>query len=130
VIRGRTALKVFAILFALLAVSNLLKPLELSSTAGFVLFGRRLSGAANLVAGPLFALFLAVYAFGVWKLRRFALPMAFAYGLYVLANLALWNVRTPAESPSLGFGLAYAAVALGVSWGSAFLLYRNRAALS
>jgi hypothetical protein len=129
-VQGRTLLKVFAILFALLAISNLSKPLELSSTAGFVLFGRRLSGTANLVAGPLFGAFLAVYAYAVWTLRRFALPMAIAYGVYVLVNLALWNVRMPAERTSLAFGLAYATVALGVSWGCAYLLFRNRAQLS
>jgi hypothetical protein len=128
--RGTTALKVFAILFGLLAISNLSKPLELSSTAGFVLFGQRLSGVANTIAGPLFGLFLAIYAFGVWTLRSFALPMGIAYALYVLANLILWNVRMPAAaSPPVWFGLVYMAIALGVSWGSAYLLYQNRAHL-
>jgi hypothetical protein len=129
-IQGRTLLKVFAILFALLAVSNLSKPLELSGTAGFVLFGKRLSGTANLLAGPLFGAFLAVYAYGVWMLRRFALPMGLVYAAYVIVNLALWNLRMPAERTSFAFGLAYATVALGVSWGSAYLLYKNRAHLS
>jgi len=128
VIRGKTLLRIFAILFALLAISNLSKPLALSSTAGFVLFGQRLSGVANAIAGPLFGLFLAIYAFGVWNLRSFALPMGVAYALYVLANLVLWNVRMPAAaSPPVWFGLIYLAVALGVSGGSAYLLLQNRA---
>ena len=41
-------LRVAAVLFALLAVSNLLKPVQLWGVhTGFVLFGHRLSGMAN-----------------------------------------------------------------------------------
>jgi hypothetical protein len=129
--RGR-ALTVCAVLFGLLAVSNLLKPLQLGGAqTGFVLFGERLDGIANTIAGPLFGLFLAVYAAGIWGLRRFALPMAYAYAAYVLANLVLFTVRTPTP-PGLGplvFGVVYAAVAIGVSVGAVLLLRARRAAL-
>jgi len=37
-------LTVAAILFGLLAISNLLKPLEIGPTTGFVFLGKRLSG--------------------------------------------------------------------------------------
>ena len=47
-----TLLSIFTILFAVLAVSNLLKPLQpLGDETGFVLFGTRLTGTANLIAG-------------------------------------------------------------------------------
>src|SRR2546422_11277897 len=50
-------LTVLALLFGLLAVSDLAKPLAASLGGGlrpgFVLFGHRLSGTANAVVGPL-----------------------------------------------------------------------------
>lgn len=124
-------LRVLAVLFGLLAVSNLLKPLRLGAQTGFVLFGERLSGVANAVAGPLFGVFLAVYALGIWRMRRYALPMSYLYAAYVIANLVLYTIRTP-QPPGPGamlFGLVYAAIAIGVSGGAALLLRRHRAAL-
>ncbi len=127
------ALSVFAVLFALLAVSNLLKPFQLGgSQTGFVLFGERLSGTANAVAGPLFGAYLALYAAGIWRRRRFALPMAYAYAAYVAVNLVLFNLRNPSP-PGVGyllFGLVYAAAAIGVSSGAAVTLARRKTALA
>ena len=130
--RRGTALTVFAILFGMLAISNFLKPLQLTSSAGFVFFGSRLSGAANAIAGPLFGLFLAVYAYGIWNMRRFALPMGHAYATYVILNLFLWTMRMPEGSNELGVigGIVYAAVAIGVSLGSAVLLTKRKAELT
>ena len=71
------ALTVFAICFALLAISNLLKPLQIGGDrTGFVLLGTRLSGIPNDIVGPLFGIFLAVYAYGIWNMRRFAMATA------------------------------------------------------
>jgi hypothetical protein len=93
--RGR-ALTIFAILFGLLAVSNLLKPFQFGGEhTGFVFFGSRLSGIANTIIGPLFGIFLAVYAYGIWNMRRFALPMAHAYATYVILNLIFFTFRNP-----------------------------------
>ena len=72
-------LRVFAVLFALLAVSNLTKPLGLSVEQGFVFFGRRLSGTPNLIAAWSFAVFLFAYAAALWRERTQALPMGIAY---------------------------------------------------
>ena len=58
-----TLLSIFAMLFAVLAVSNLLKPVQiLGEETGFVLFGTRLTGTANLIAGPLAGAYLLAYA--------------------------------------------------------------------
>jgi hypothetical protein len=128
--RGR-ALTTFAVLFAILAVSNLLKPFHFEGgDTGFVFFGKRLSGTANAVVGPLFGVFLLAYAAGIWRMRRFALGMAYAYAAYVIVNLVLFNVRTP-QPPDAGpgylvFGIVYAAVAIGVSSGAAYLLAKRR----
>ena len=129
--RGAT-LTVFAVLFALLAVSNFLKPFQLTSDTGFVLFGRRLSGTPNALAGSLFGLYLLLYAAGIWRLKRYALPMGYAYAGYVILNLILFNVRNPLPA-SLAynvFGIVYAVVAIGVSGAAVYLLTTRRAALT
>ena len=128
--RGR-GLAVAAVLFALLAVSNLMKPLEMSADQGFVFFGHRLRGAANALAGPLFGAYLLVYASGIWSMRRFALPMGVLYAAYVIVNLVAFRLWGPIE-PGVGdavFGLVYAAIAIGVSSGTAWVLARRRAEL-
>lgn len=125
-------LTTFAVLFALLAGSNLLKPLQLGGAqTGFVFFGERLTGTANTIAGPLFGLFLLVYALGIWNMRRFALPMARLYAAYVIVNLVLFTIRTPVP-PGVGyavFGLVYSVVAIGISVWAAVALGRRRADL-
>jgi len=125
-----TALTVFAVLFGLLAVSNLLKPLQLTSSAGFVFFGRRLDGAANMILGPLFGVLLAVYAYGIWNMRRFAMPIAHAYATYVILNLILFTFQVPeGYTLPVAFMAVYAVVAIGVSLGSAILLTQRKADL-
>jgi hypothetical protein len=128
-------LTVLALLFGLLAVSDLAKPLEASLGGGlrpgFVLFGHRLSGTSNAVVGPLFGLYLLVYAAGIWRMRRFALPVGTVYGIYVIANLTLFMVRDPEPMrEGVLFGVLYTLVAIGVSWGAVWLLSQRRAALT
>jgi hypothetical protein len=126
-------LRIAAVLFALLAVSNLLKPLQLWGVhTGFVLFGHRLSGTANALVGPLFGLYLLVYALGLWRQRFFALPMAYAYAAYVIINLTLFIASQPpaSETGTRLLGLVYTVVAIGVSSGTAVLLTRHRRALT
>jgi hypothetical protein len=130
---GKQTLKVFAVLFALLAVSNLLKPFQIGGEqTGFVFFGQRLSGTANMIAGPLFGLYLLVYAWGIWRMKRFALPMGHAYATYVVLNLLMYIAKNP-RPPGAGaviFGIVYSVVAIGVSVGAAYLLTKHKAELS
>lgn len=130
--RGST-LTIFAILFGVLAISNLLKPFPFGGEqTGFVLFGSRLSGLANTIAGPLFGIFLAIYAYGIWTMRRFALPMGHAYATYVILNLIFFTFRTPTPD-TVGyriFGVVYAAIAIGVSLAAAVLLTKRKAELT
>ena len=126
---------VFAVLFGLLAISDLTKPLQASLGAGlrpgFVLFGHRLSGTANAVVGPLFGLYLPVYAAGIWRMRRWALPMGTVYAIYVIVNLTLFLLRDPEPMrEGVLFGVIYAVVAIGVSWGAVRVLSQRRAALT
>lgn len=118
-------LRAFAVLFALLAVSNLLKPLEMGGQTGFVFLGRRLSGTPNLIAGWSFAVFLAAYAWALWKERAAALPLGLAYGAYVAANLFLFTLRSPVpEGNARLFGIVYTIFALGGAWGAVVAMLR------
>lgn len=123
-------LRVFSVLFGILGVSNLMKPLRLGAETGFVFLGHRLEGTPNAIAGPLFGLYLLVYAIGIWRKRRWAVPMGWAYAAYVVVNLVLFTVYGPGQ-PGIGyaiFGLVYAAIAIGVSGGAAMMLSRRHAA--
>lgn len=127
----RTFLRVCAVLFGLLAISNATKPLELSVHQGFVFLGMRQHGLPNLMLGPLAGVFLATYALGVWRLRRWALPMSRIYAAWVVVNLVLFTVRMSDEALARPvFGIVYAVIAIGVSSGCARVLVRNRALLS
>ena len=126
-------LTTFAVLFGLIAVSNMLKPFQFGGArTGFVFFGTRLSGLPNTVIGPLFGVFQAVYAAGIWRMRRYAIPMSHAYALYVLVNLFLFNElnSVPEGAGYKIIGLIYVAVAVGVSLGSAIILTKRKSELS
>ena len=123
----RTLLKVFGVLFCLLAISNFIKPLESQPNVGFVFFGMRQRGTPNLILGPLFGLYLLVYGIAVLRMKRIALPMSRLYAAYVVINLALFTVRMSDEALAKPiFGLVYIAVAVGVSSGTAYLLGKHR----
>lgn len=122
-----------AVLFAILAISDFLKPLRLEGgDTGLVFFGTRLGGVPNTILGPLFGIFLLVYAAGIWRMRRYALPMGYAYAAYVVINLVMFSAKNPwpANAGQMIFGLVYIATALAVSWGTAMLLRRRKAQLS
>ena len=128
--RGRDpVVTALAVAMALLAVSNLSKPVTQRldpEHAGFVFLGTRLHGAANAVAGPLFGAVLAAYAWGAWTMRRWVLPLALAYAVWVPVNLLLFARREGSGGAGAAFLLAYAVVAVGVSSGGALWLHRER----
>jgi hypothetical protein len=118
-----------AVAMGLMAVSNFWKPvaqhLSPQSSVGFVFLGTRLHGAANLLVGPLFGALLATYAYGVWTMRRWVVPIACGYAAYVVVNLALF-LMLDSQAPSPLLMLPYIVVAIGVSSGGAYYLLRNR----
>ena len=123
-------LTIFAICLGLMAVSNFLKPLKLGSHAGFVFFGIKLSGAANAIVAPIFGLMLAILAYGIFTMRRFALPLACFYAAYVILNVLLFTLRTYGISslPPL-LWMLFIVVAVGVSSGTAIILNQRKAEL-
>jgi len=124
-------LTMMAVLFGLLAVSNATKALQHlrdPKKLGLVLFGVRFeSVVANVVLGPLMGLVLAAYAFGLWRRRRWVVPLAVVYAFYVPTNLVLfWYRQTGPEIPPLGFIVVYLVFALGGSIGTALYLAFHR----
>jgi hypothetical protein len=119
-------LTICAICFGLLAISNVLKPLHLGGQT-FVFFGTPLEGMKNAIIGPFFGAFLAVYAYGVWTMRRFAMAMGHAYATYVIINMTLWRLDDPDTSlPHVLGGLAWAAAGIGVALSAAVILTRRK----
>ena len=89
-------------------------------------------GRALSVFAVLFGIYLAFYAAGIWRMRRYALVMGCAYAAYVILNLILFTF-TGQRPPGVGyvlFGIVYADIAIGVSSGAAYLLGQRRAALT
>ena len=131
--RRSGALTILAILFAILAVTDILKPFHLEgATTGLVFFGKRLSGTPDAILGPILGIILLIYAAGIWRMRRYALYLGYAYAIYVTVNLVLFSVRNPppASRGEMIFGLFYIVFALAFSWGTALLLSRHKGELS
>jgi hypothetical protein len=131
--RRGAALTILAILFAILALSDVLKPFHLEgSTTGLVFFGKRLSGAPDALIAPLMGVFLLTYAWGIWRMRHYAMYLAYIYAVYVSINLALYLMRNPPahSGRELYFGIAYMVFALAFTWGTAILLRRRAAELA
>lgn len=130
--RRSVALTILAILFAILAITDILKPFHLEGpTTGLVFFGRRLSGTPDAILGPLLGVFLLIYAVGILRMQRLALYLGYAYAIYVTLNLILYAVRNPppASQSEMIFGIFYIVFALAFSWGTAILLNRRKADL-
>ena len=128
--RGVT-LTIFALLLALMAISNFGKPFSHNPGVGFVFFGTRLSGAPNMIVAPIFGIVLAVYVYGILAMRKFALPIGIFYAAYVIVNMPLFLVKYQGtavmQEHSWAYLLPYPFVAIGVSSGAAWLLYRRKA---
>ena len=127
------SLTILALLLALMAISNFGKPFAHNPGVGFVFFGMRLSGVANRIVAPIFGAIIAAYVFGILTMRKFALPLGVFYAGYVIVNMPLFILRyhgTPVmQEHSWAYLVPYPFVAVGVSSGAAWLLYRRRADL-
>jgi len=126
-------LTTLAVLFGILGITDVLKPFHLEgATTGLVFFGQRLSGTADAILGPVLGIILLIYAAGIWRMRRYALYLGFAYAIYVTINLVLFTVRNPppASQSERIFGFVYVILALAFSWGTAIILSRRKADLT
>ena len=125
-----TFLTVMTVLFVVLAISDFTKALQYANNpavGGLVVFGHKFEGVAiNLVLGPLFGMVLLIYAYGIWKMRAWLLPLSFVYAFYVPYNLVLFWFTHTTGPRSIGFIVFYLAIALTGSVGTAlYLAYRR-----
>jgi hypothetical protein len=124
-------LTVMALLMALLTLSNFTKPIQYHRQPdhlGIVIFGvRHLGVFSNLIFGWLMGAFVGTYAWGIWNLRRWVVPISIIYAFYVPLNLVLfWWAQTGPDIPPLRFMLTYLAFALTGSIGTALYLAYHR----
>ena len=123
------------VLFLLLAISDFAKPLPTghsAATGGIVELGHKFHGIVpNVILGTLFGILFLAYAYGLWNMRAWVLPIAVAYAFYVPYNVVLFNYfKEPGPRFSIVFTVVWLAVALTGSIGTAIYLAYNRKRLS
>ena len=132
--RAGVALTVAALLFVLVAAQSAIKPFLSGPDVGFMLLGVRTDGLVEAIAARVHAAVMLLLAYGVWRLRRYALWFLYFYTPYVLLNLVLFISRYELHPPAGVFAPLFAAIysliALGVPGGTAYLLARRRQELS
>lgn len=123
-------LTVMAVLFVLLAISDFAKPIPLGHGemySGIVEFGHRFHGVGhNLILGTIFGMVFLTYAYGIWNLRAWVLPLSIAYAFYQPYNVVLFWYRQPPGPRPIPFILIYLAVAFTGSIGTAIYLAYHR----
>jgi hypothetical protein len=83
--------KLVAALILLRALTNFGKPFQPDS--GFVILGRLLHGAPwTTVVAPAFGLAMCVYAGGLWRARRWAIPAGIAYAVWATFNVVSFPI--------------------------------------
>src|SRR5438270_591141 len=113
-------LTVMAALFVVLGISDCTKVLQhhRSPNLGMVVFGHRFTSTVpNVMVGILFGVILFAYAYGIWSMRRWVLPLAIVYAFYVPVNLVLFWSQSGLPPPPVGSILGYLAVAFTGSIG-------------
>jgi hypothetical protein len=123
-------LTVMAVLFVVLALSDFTKAIQYRNNpaiGGLVILGHKFEGIApNLALGPLFGLILLAYAFGIWRLRPWVIPLAVIYAFYVPVNMVMFWSLHQLTPPTVGFIVFYLAVALTGSVGTALYIGFHR----
>jgi hypothetical protein len=147
--RPGTALKILALLFVVIAVESILKPFDTRPGMGFMLLGFRTDGLLEAIVARVHAALLLGLAYGIWRLKRYALYFLLAYTPYVLLNIILSSLRydwigidipagvplilglsSPIDIPGPLFAIIWTLLSVGGPAGTAYLLSRRRLDLS
>jgi hypothetical protein len=126
-------LTVMAILLVVLALSDFTKILQHHNNPdmGLVILGHKFRGAfSNLTLGSLFGLFLLSYAYGLWNMTRWVIPISVFYAFYVPVNMILFWSLHQLSPPTVRFIGFYLFVSLTGSIGVALYLAFHRDQLS
>jgi hypothetical protein len=122
-------LTAMGVLFAVLAFSDFTKPFQHHNDPhlGLVIFGHRLATfGANAIGGPIFGIFLAAYAYGLFAQKRWLKPLSVVYAFYVPTNLTLfWSLHAN-QPPTVGFIIVYLILSVGGSVGTALYIGYHR----
>lgn len=139
-----TFVRICAVLIGLRSLSNFAKPMQ-GPEAILVFFGQVLHGAEVVAPAILLGLWMLLTAAAMWRPEPYAWPMITGYALFVILNLILWTVNNPLELQRVGgllssatdpmdqqiYGLMgmilYSAIAIGMTAGPAWVLWRRRA---
>ena len=121
------ALTILALVLAFVAMTDFLKPFHLFPNDGFVFLGTKLTGTANAVMGPLAGIVILVCAYGIWTMRKFALPIAYIFVLSVMLNMVLYTAKNHATRPLPIVGVAFG---IGFPLALAIILHRRSADLT
>ncbi len=124
-------LTVMTVLFLVLALSDFTKALQVignPAIGGIVIFGHKVHGVVrNLILGPVFGIVFLIYAYGIWNMRAWVLPLSFGYAFYVPYNVVLFWYRQPPGPRPIPFIIGYLAIALTGSIGTAiYLAYHHK----
>ncbi len=93
--------------------------------------GTRLTGTANIVMSIVVAIFLIGYAASIWFMSKYALPLSFVYGVYVVINIVGYIIRYASHDKVPVWGLiVFTVLAIAIPWGSAVILWQHRAELT
>jgi hypothetical protein len=127
--KGKIVLRICTVLIALRGLTNVVKPLGAGS--GLVFFGTLMTGTANLILAPLLGAYMLALAYGMWAMRRFALPMVIAYAVFVPINMVLFVIieGIPARYSAAQYGI-FMIAGIGVTAGAAWLLAQRKAELT
>ncbi|MGC1399413.1 hypothetical protein [Candidatus Binatus sp.] len=127
-------LTVITVLFLLLALSDFTKALQFvgnPAVGGLVILGHKFHGVLhNLILGPIFGIVLLAYAYGIWNLRAWVLPLSIVYAFYVPVNMVLFWSLHQLPPPTKGFIVMYLFLSLTGSVGTAIYLSYHRERLS
>lgn len=133
-------LTTMAILFALVVMVDLLKAFTTPERGvgskmppiGIVFLGVRHTGTSATILGLIMAAVLFIYAIGIWRMRRYALTIAWIYAAYVILNVTLFTIRNPQPTTpgAILFAIVYMAGVVVFTSAAAIALTRRRRELS
>ena len=122
-----TILTIFAIMFVFVAITDFIKPFHLFPNDGFVFLGTKLTGVANAIVAPAFGAILMLSAYGVWTMRRFALPFSYLATASVVLNMVLYTMKNGDTRP---LPLINVVAGIGVPLAAAIVLSLRRGDLT
>jgi uncharacterized membrane protein (DUF2068 family) len=122
-----TILTIFAIMFVFVAITDFIKPFHLFPNDGFVFLGTKLTGVANAIVAPAFGAILMLYAYGVWTMRRFALPFSYLATASVVLNMVLYTMK---NGDTRALPLINVVAGIGVPLAAAIVLSLRRGDLT